>query len=121
LRGYYPGEREHRERLQPRIREPRAPEPRDRNLYPPEPPLRRARAAAAETGAATDGAMAAVGQSAGRRIDRVLGILLGVVFGIAVVVAFLLGSGGTIDAPSTHGSHTGKPAAHARPAPRTRE
>jgi hypothetical protein len=112
LRGYYPGEREHRQRSQPRARAPRIPHPRGREPGRPKPPRRRGRGDR-KTGSLAFGA----GRAGGRRLDWVIGIALGIALGIGIVVAFLLfGSEGTIDAPRIHGVRTGK-AAPARSAP----
>jgi hypothetical protein len=103
LRGYYPGEREYRDRQRRRRRRPRLDQPiQIPRLSRAPPQLRAERRERAEPGR-------------GRRFDWALGILIGILLGIAVVVAFLvLGSEDTIDAPSVNG---GK-AQPAREAPR---
>jgi hypothetical protein len=109
LRGYYPGEREYRKRPQSRIRRLRLPDPRDDLRIPTPPRLRR-------RGRRRRGELEAAEARPHRRADWVIGIMLGIALGVAVVVAFLLlGSEGTIDAPSIHGVDTGKPAQQARP------
>jgi Flp pilus assembly protein TadB len=108
LRGYYPGEREYRERPQPRIRRPkldqplpRVPRPRNERPRVARPRIERRERAAGRS----------------RRLDWIVGIVLGIVLGIAVVTAFLVfGSEDTIDSPSVTGGESAQPAREA-PAP----
>lgn len=107
MRGYYPGEREYRKSRSRRLR---LPDPRDDLRIPSPPRLRRRRRG-------RRGELGTAGAPPHRRADWAIGIALGVALGIAVVVAFLLlGSEGTIDAPSIHGVDTGKPALESKPA-----
>jgi hypothetical protein len=120
LRGYYPGEREHRERPQPRVRRPRIPDPRGRDLHLPRVSLPRPDVSLPRLPTVSlprPRRRAAAERRPGHRIDWALGIVLGVVLGILVVVAFLLfGSEGTIDAPSIHGvDNSTPPARQAQP------
>jgi hypothetical protein len=120
LRGYYPGEREYRERPKPRVKRPRLDQPLP--LPTPRRPAKRTRPARqarparrqpAPLGPPSVGLPAparrerarerAPGRS--RRLDWVFGILLGILLGLAIVTAFLvLGSEDTIDAPSVDGA-----------------
>ncbi len=104
MRGYYPGEREYRDRPSSRPPRPRVAEPAALPATPPaEVPERQA----------VESRERAVG---GRRIDRALGIVLGIVLGIAVIIAFLLfGSEATIDAPSVSHGNGARPARESPP------
>lgn len=99
MRGYYPGERRHRERPAPGL--------------PGREPVVRSRSRERSR----------VGEARARRgSDWVIGIALGIVLGIAIVATFLyFGSEETIDAPSIRGVDSPQPTRQAPPATPGRE
>ena len=124
MRGYYPGEREYRERPKPRARRPRPDQP----LPMPAPkrprPVRHPRSLGpAPVGPQPVGLPRPVPRerrrervvAGSRRLDWVVGIVLGIVLGLAVITAFLVfSSEDTIDAPSVD---DGQPAREAPAVP----
>ena len=109
MRGYYPGEREYRERPKKRIRRPRLDQPLQ--LPRLKPPQRRRPPASPPP--PTVGLPAPARERArprervslnGPQIDWVVGIVLGIVLGLAVIIAFLaFSSEDTIDSPNVGG------------------